>query len=1035
MPSVGNTKPGAMYWRSLDDLADTPEFREFVENEFPNFAPELLRSSSRRQFLKLMGASMAMAGLTGCRWPKETIAPYARRPEHRIPGVPVQYATAMDLGGHAQGLLVTAYDGRPIKVEGNPSHPNNAGATDAFAQAGVLGVWDPDRSRAIVERVGGKPVNRDWTAFTDALNAKLAPLRSQGGQGLCVLSEASSSPSLARLRERLAEACPGMQWFEYEPVSRDAERLGTWMALGRPYRTHLMLDNAVVIVSFDEDLLGSHPASVRHAREFVTGRCIRRDGKRTDTLEPMNRLYVAESDYSITGGMADHRLAVHPTLVPKLVARLAAMLAERGVKLPDEVRQLAASIPDDLSHQTAVLEAMAEDLQANPGRGAIAVGPRQPAEVHALVALLNDALGNTNKTVWYLPEPDADRLSHDAAIAKLSSAMADGQVDTLVILGGNPVFDAPADLEFDRRLGLVAMTIHLGEYENETAVACTWHVPRAHYLESWGDARSHDLTFSIVQPIIEPLYGGRTPLELVAVLAGEKTVKPYDIVRETFKGVSERAGKGFENLWAESLCNGAVIDQKRPPLNQKPVTGEWVAGLSALMSWPTAPIEVVFRPDASVYDGRFANNGWLQEMPDPLTKLTWDNAALMSPATARGLNVRSGDMVKIDCNGRSLEMAAFVLPGHAPDTVTLPLGYGRTVVGRVGESTGFNTYALRATRGMHMATGVTVTRTGRTYPLATTQDHHAMESRVGDAEKAARVPNRILREATLAEYVHRPEFAKHPPGHHPLPLVSLWEEHTFPDKPRWAVSIDLNACIGCSACVVACQAENNIPVVGKDEVSRGREMHWIRVDRYFKGAVDAPAVAHQPVACQQCENAPCEQVCPVAATVHSQEGLNDMVYNRCIGTRYCSNNCPYKVRRFNWFNNYKDREDIEKLGLNPEVTARSRGVMEKCTFCVQRISAVKIAARNEGRPIADGEITPACGQACPSRAIVFGDLNDPKSRVAKAHAADRAYVLLDELNIKPRTKYSARIRNPRSGLDASPPAAPAGDGDHGQAHG
>jgi molybdopterin-containing oxidoreductase family iron-sulfur binding subunit len=1035
MPSVAKSEEGRAYWRSLDELADMPEFRRFAELEFAGSASWRPDSPSRRQFLKLMGASLALAGLTGCRWPEQRLAPATTQPAGRIPGKPVHYATAMELGGVAQGLMITCYDGRPIKVEGNPLHPINRGAADVFAQASVLEFYDPDRSRqplqgeavAIIRTplvLASRPQHpKTWDEFGEFAKGHFAALRQQGGAGLYVLSEASSSPSVEEMHGRLLTVMPQAQWLEYEALSRDNEYAGAAMAFGRPHRALFRLEKADVILCLDADLLGSHPAAIKHARDFGVGRRVAPDGLRSDGGGHMNRLYAVESGYSITGAMADHRLAVKPSEIGLLACRLAVELIDRGLQLPPPLDALkSTSVTGPVGDENrAFVQTLAEDLLAARGRCVVAAGPRQPAVVHALGHILNVALDNPGRTVGYAAESDGPGPSHVEAVSRLAAHIRDGKVDTLLILGGNPAFNAPADVYFGAHLPLVKTSIHLSLYNDETSRLCTWHLPRAHYLESWGDARAYDGTISIIQPTIEPLYGGRSVIELLALICEDKLTKGHDLVRRTFGDLFDY-GVNRGALWQQSLHDGIVPDSAfqtaAPSLNTDAGLAEALSRLAQTKI--SHGVEVVFVQDRRIYDGRFANNGWLQELPDPLTKLTWDNAAIVAPATAKELGVRSGDIVRLAVDDRRLEIATYVLAGHAPGTITLPVGYGRTAAGRVGRGVGFNVFAIRTSQAMDGLADVEIVKTGRRYKLATTQDHQAIDSKIGRETKAERL-GELVREATLAEYQARPDFAKHM-VHHP-PLKSLWQEPVRlpgaarPPEHRWAMAIDLNACIGCGACAVACQAENNIPVVGKDEVERGREMAWIRIDRYFRGEPDHPQIAFQPVACHQCENAPCEQVCPVAATVHSAEGLNDMVYNRCVGTRYCSNNCPYKVRRFNWFNNHRNPSEVEKLAFNPEVTVRSRGVMEKCTYCVQRISAVKIAAKNERRPITDGEIIPACAQTCPTQAIVFGDLNDPASRMARLHAADRSYAMLAELNVKPRTVYLARIRNSRGWKD------------------
>ncbi|MGD8453877.1 MAG: TAT-variant-translocated molybdopterin oxidoreductase [Phycisphaerae bacterium] len=1011
---------GKAYWRSLDELADAPAFRAFVAAEFPTLARDWGRASTRRQFLKLMGASFGLAGLAGCRWPKEEIAPFAKRPAGRTPGVPVQYATAFEVSGAAQGLLVTSIDGRPIKIEGNPLHPLNRGATDIIAQASILELYDPDRASPPRQIEAGAATTRTWDEFADFAKKHFTELKERGGRGLAVLTEGSNSPSLADMRTRFLAAFPAARWYAYEPVSDDNERAGTALLFGEVHRPHYALAHADVIVSFEADLLGIHPVALAHTRDFTASRDVDEHGQRRDGGGRMSRLYVVESAYSLTGGMADHRYIAAPSAIPAALAALGRALLAHGLTLPAPLAAVLGEAHGEGGVAPAAIEAMAADLLAARGRGVIAVGPRQPAEVHALAHALNEALGNVGQTVTFTVAPEPQRPPYHEAIATLAAEMKQGAVDTIVILGGNPAYDAPADVDFAAALKRVATSIHLGLHADETSAACTWHLPRAHYLESWDDARAYDGTLSIVQPLIAPLHDGRTPIELLALLTGEEKTGGYDLVRRTMQQFATVGD--FESFWQQALHDGLVVDSRWPVATPAGRTGDWTAKLAGLMASPsTAPadrVEVAFVPDYCQRDGRWANNGWLQEMPDPLTKLTWDNAALLAPATAAALHVETGDELRLEADGRTLEIAAFVQPGHAVGIITLPLGYGRTAAGRIGDGVGRDTYSLRTTISLDGLRNVRVARTGKRHVLATTQDHQAMDSAVGHRETQRRV-GVLVREATLAEYTHEPDFAKHA-VHHP-PLVSLWQEHEFTGAHRWAMAIDLNRCTGCGACLVACQAENNIPVVGKDEVRRGREMHWLRLDRYYRGDPADPAVVHQPVTCHHCETAPCEQVCPVAATAHSEEGLNDMVYNRCIGTRYCSNNCPFKVRRFNWFNNWRNLSEERKLAFNPQVTVRSRGVMEKCTYCVQRIAAVRIAAKNEGRPVADGEIVPACAQVCPAGAVVFGDLNDPKSRVALLHERDRAYAMLEELNIKPRTRYLAKLRNPAAGLGPATP--------------
>jgi molybdopterin-containing oxidoreductase family iron-sulfur binding subunit len=1013
MSPIDKGTTGRSYWRSLDDLEGDPEVRELVHREFAHFLPDDLSAGSRRQFLKIMGASIALAGASGCgnptwpRWPAAKILPHAYRSPEERPGTPVHFATCWEMGGVAKPLLVRSYDGRPIKIEGNPQHPASLGAADAWSQASVLEFYDPDRSHGPSRNQGRTETATSWDAFQAEMMAALEKLAAVGGRGLRILSEASSSPTLRHERDELLRRMPEARWHEWEPLSRDAAREGSRLAYGRPLRTHYDFAHADVVVGFEDDFLVTHPAAVTHARAFA--------GKRRVENGSMNRLHVVESAFSVTGSQADHRVAVPSREVSQAAWALAAELfLGGGLPLPDAFAHLRAPLEAarPLGLRLPFVRAIAADLLRAKGHGIVAVGPSQPPSVHALAHVVNAALLNIGRAVRYTEEPDPARTPHLESLRELASDMHRGAVDTLLVLGGNPAFDAPADFDFPGALTKTARTAHLSLHRNETSRACVFHLPRAHALESWSDALSWDGTYTIGQPLIQPLYEGRTPAELVALLREGRPVPGRDLVERTF--VREELGDA--GAFRRAIHDGFAGPPAAEVVPALDGTG-WRPEASDFAGEPEAGgrIEVVFLPDYSVWDGRFANNGWLQEWPDPMTKIAWDNAALIDPATAREHGVSQGDLLILRRGDRTLELPAFLMPGQARGSIAVSLGYGRRDGGRLaerdsdGKGGGFDAYPFRTSDAMWSAGAVEWSRNGGRYDLATTQNHHALFNAQQGRGEARRLPE-IFREATLDEYRHHPDFAEHR-THHP-PLLSLWEERSYDKGPQWGMAIDLNACTGCGACVIACQAENNVPVVGKNEVKRGREMHWIRIDRYFDGDPASPRVAHQPVTCQQCENAPCEQVCPVAATTHSDEGLNDMVYNRCIGTRYCNNNCPYKVRRFNWFNNQKGMPDILKMQLNPDVTVRSRGVMEKCTFCIQRIKAVTIPARNEKRQIKDGEIVPACAQTCPADAIVFGDISDPESRVAKLHQNERAYAMLSELNVKPRNRFLAKIRNP-----------------------
>ena len=1017
--STSTSGAGKTYWRSLDELADAPEFQQFVQREFPAYAEDMLKPTSRRNFLKIMGASIALAGMTACRWPREEILPFTRRPADYVPGNPIPFATTMDVAGIATGLLVTTYDGRPVKVEGNPGHPSSLGSTDIYHQAAVLGLYDPDRSDAPVENSGGQVIYKNWDDVHAALGSAMAAKRGSGS-GLAVLAGSSSSPTRRALKRRFMEVFPSATWHEYEATSRDHEREGLRQAFGAPMRALPKFDRAQVVVSLDDDFLFDHPTSVANNKHFFRAR-------RPDAAE-YNRLYTFEAAHTVTGGMADHRMPTPAREIGNVAGCLAAALFldhHLEIPLPEaDASALSASLRAFRDTPLfAKVEPAAEDLLAHRGHGLVTVGPEHAPETHALVALINVALAGAGETVVYVADPDTERPHHLESIRELTDAMNGGRVDTLLILGGNPVFDAPADVKFGDALSKVANSIHLSLYRDETSNACSWHLPAAHFLESWGDAMAWDGTLSVVQPLITPLYDGKSEIELLAASIGDGPVDGYEIVRSVWTDAF--GADGFETTWRTALHDGMVSDSAATGVEAAPQGGAWVR---AIQPNTDSGMQLVFRK-GMVHDGRFANNGWLMELPEPITKLTWDNAALMSVATAEQLGVRTKGVVQVSANGSSVELPTYVVPGMADGTIVVSVGYGRTSAGRVGNGAGVDVNPLRSTERF-WSTDAQVEATGRYVDkLADTQDHFVIDrglpesaaTDLGQDERDRRADD-FIREAELTDYKHDPEHALH--HGHAIPDIKLWSDVTAYDGYKWAMSIDLNACTGCSTCVIACQAENNIPVVGKEEVWRGREMHWLRVDRYFSGDVDDPRVVHQPLPCQHCENAPCEQVCPVAATVHDEEGLNVMVYNRCIGTRYCSNNCPFKVRRFNYFNNHKNEDSVEVMVYNPEVTVRARGVMEKCTFCVQRIAKEKITAKNERRRVEDGAVVPACAQACPTDAIQFGDLNDPESRVHALADDPRRYTLLDVVNVKPRVSYLGRIKN------SNPSIAGHGDGAH-----
>ncbi len=991
------TGPG--YWRSLEELANSEQFQEYLHSEFPSQANDLTDPVGRRQFLRLMGASLALAGVSACtKQPPEQIVPYVRAPEEIVPGRPLFFATSILLGGIATGVLVESHMGRPTKVEGNPEHPASLGATDVFAQASILGLYDPDRSQTIAQAGD----IRSWSAFLDALRVEVEARRPVRGRGIRILTETITSPTLGRQLLDLLEEFPEAVWHQYEPAGRDHVRQGARLAFGTVVDTRFAIDKARVILSLGSDLLCSGPGSVRYARDFAARRRVR------GTSTAMNRLYVAESTPTNTGSKADHRLRLRPREFEAFALSLAAATGVPGITAP----------PLDPGVR-AWLGVAVKDLLANRGAGIVAVGDEQPSSVHALAHAVNQALGNDGITVIHTDPVEVSPIDQTQSLRDLVADMNAGRVEVLLILGGNPVYNSPSDQRFGDGLTQVGFSAHLSLYEDETSARCTWHIPEAHVLESWGDARAFDGTVSILQPLIAPLYGGRSAHEVLGAMSKAPGRAPRALVHDYW--VKQAAGMGVvdtEAFWRRSVRDGVVAGTAFPA--HAVTAGEMrVPGTQPLTT--PSDLEVIFRADPTVHDGRFANNGWLQELPKPFTKLTWDNTIQVSPATAARHGIRNEDVVELHSFRRSVTGPVWIVPGQADNTVVVHLGYGRTRAGHVANHIGFSAYDIRTSASPWTSGDAALVATRSQYRLASTQLHHNMEGRA------------IVREATIDEYSKNPGVLR---AEEPAPprSLTLYPQHEYKGY-AWGMAVDLNACTGCNACVVACQAENNVPVVGKEQVSKGREMHWIRIDTYFKDPVEDPEALHQPVMCQQCENAPCELVCPVGATVHSDEGLNDMVYNRCVGTRYCSNNCPYKVRRFN-FLLYQDWVTPSlKMARNPDVTVRSRGVMEKCTYCVQRINHAKIHAEEEGRLVRDGDITTACEAVCPAQAIVFGNINDPDSRVSKLRAEPLTYSLLGELNTRPRTTYLGALRNPNPEMDRGGGADPPGDRSSGQGGG
>ena len=1064
---------GKEYWRSVEEFVDAPEFREFVTREYPAQAEEWDNSLSRRNFVKVMGASLALAGLSGCvMQPPEKIVPYVHADPDLIPGKPLYFATGMTLGGVTTGLLAKSFDGRPIKIEGNPDHPGSKGATDVLAQASLLNMYDPDRSQEVTYRAQPKT----WPNFVTELRGKVNENRVDNGAGIRFLTETVTSPTLIEQFKQLSAELPGARWYQYEPVNNDNAIAGAKLAFGSPVHTIYKFDKADRVLSLDADIFSDF--NVGYIKDYSKKRAWSEENKE------INRLYVVESSVSITGSKADHRLTVKPSAMPEVAKAIAAALGVGG----------AAPTNND---NAAWINAMAKDLMAFKGRSVVVPGRGQSPGVHALAHAMNAALGNVGQTVVYTDplSPNSDKLQIDQ-LRELVTDIDAGKVKILVIIGGNPVYNTPVDLKLnEERLNKVPLRVHLGEHYDETGELCHWHISAKHYLEGWSDGRAYDGTASIKQPLIDPLYDSHSDHELVQLFFRENfDKKDYDIVKgfwqaqnlnsvaatpapaktaptaataqnSTTENSAGQPPQSPTNAAAKATATPGNAPEKLAPTNgtAPPATAaaapvpknfedHWrkvvhdgfipnsapqaksVSASTAFLSQPAAPapanagnLEIIISPDPCVYDGRFTNNGWLQELPNPLNKITWENVGLISPKTAARLGVnrsytekelgggeegyafintkggnKFSDLVTVTYQGAQIEKGVpmWITPGQPDDVITVFLGYGRTKAGRVGTGLGYNAYDVRRSDAMYNGTG-SIAVTGESTEIASTQIHFNMEGRD------------LLRVWDLEEFNNNEKLGEQE-NFYPESMFP-YEQHqvTYAQNHKWGMTVDLNSCVGCNACVIACQSENNIAVVGKEQVNRSREMHWMRIDAYYGGddLSNPTGPAFQPVLCQQCEQAPCEVVCPVHATVHSAEGLNDMTYNRCVGTRYCSNNCPYKVRRFN-FLLFQDWDTPQfKLMRNPEVTVRSRGVMEKCTYCTQRIAAARIEAEKDGRAVRDGEAVTACQSVCPTDAIIFGDMHDKDSKVAKTKSDRRNYNLLNELNTQPRTTYLAGLKN------------------------
>ena len=1053
-PSEKSATTKSRYWRSLSELQDREDFQQYIDREFPVAASEFPEGVSRRRWMQLMGASLAVAGATGCRYPEETIAPFVIRPEGRVPGESYSRATNFELAGRVYNLLISCVDGRPVKVEPNKDHPTGSG-TDVYAQACMLGLYDPDRARGdegFLIRMGEK--RREQATWEDFIPYGQALIRtaaqSDNGSKLAVLMTPTASPSLVRMLAALKEKCPSATIASFDGVHSGVMRAATKKVFGKPATQVLNLSNAKVILTLQSDILGNDPGMLNNSRTFAESR------NPLDEEAGMSRLYVVEGGYTTTGTMADSRLALRPSQMPAFLSELARRidkLAADPTSADDEnseepVAGERVSFDELKTHTERMelyLDVLAKDIAAAGSDAVVVVGEHLGAEAIAAGIAMNKKLGSFGKLQTFTPTVDGD-LGEYATLDELVEKIGNGEVDSLIVLGGNPVATAPGDVDIASAIGKLDHSVYLGEYDDETGFICDWSLPLAHPLESWGDVVNDHGSYGVCQPQILPLLGGRPVIEVLATMLGEKETEGSAIVRRTAEAIggASLSERQWRKLLHDGYSDGIVLggDEVTPNVELEPLTDASPVAVE-VDAIDKNDFEVLFVPSDGIYDGRFANNGWLQELPQALTKLTWDNAALVSPSSAKLLGVRHGQMIALRHGGDPLELPVYELPGCAPGVVTVAIGYGRRRAGMVGGYTeedvpvvGTDINPLRSTDSMLLMTKVEARPRFRDYELATTQDHWAIDERGRDETEKRSFS--LVREGTLALLKKVPQFAEVKGPH--VPDVgrngSLWREpineieEEYPKLPQWGMSIDLTKCTGCNACVIACQSENNIPIVGKEQVLNSREMHWIRIDRYFQGDEENVDVVQQPVACMQCETAPCEQVCPVAATVHTDDGINAMTYNRCIGTRYCAHNCPFKVRRFNYFNYNKDvgvgygidaypdsieaaNRHLQALVMNPEVTVRGRGVMEKCTYCIQRVEKAKIEARKDGgRPIADGDVVTACQSACPTTAIVFGNVADPNSKVSRLHADPRNYGLLSQLNIKPRTQYLARVRNP-----------------------
>ena len=1021
--ATATTTPNAapQFWRSLDEYANDPEWVASVNREFPAGAEWWIDKPSRRAFLKRMGASLALAGLVGCdRQPPEKIVPYVETPEALVPGVPLHYATAMPRPGGAIGIVVESHGGRPTKIEGNAQHPSSLGATDVLTQASVLDLYDPHRSQTVQRR--GRLAG--WSQFLEELQPRLAEHVTRSGRGLHLVTEGIGSPTAARLLDELLTQYPEARWYQYDSAVGGNQRTAMQQVFGQAVEPQYQLADADVILAIDADFLGSGAAQVRLAREFASRRVVDEP-----SAASMNRLYSLEPSPTITGAKADHCLRVSPTEIESLLIRIAAGLGVNVQGLDD------AEAGESAAYQNWV-DAIVADLQSAAGRSAVLAGQSQSPRAHALVAAINEQLGNVGTTVTYVPPADQVAERTPGTIEDFSSALDAGEVETVFLLSADIAQYAPADLKLPEKIRGVPFSVHHGLYRDATSSLCTWHLPATHYLEEWGDARAEGGVVSLIQPLIQRLYDGRSTIQVLDILLGRAQDDAMAVVQQTWQSTW---GDRADFHWKKSLHDG-VIEGTAAEAADVTFSGNGIAGLEGASDSVngTGDWIAIFRNDPAMFDGRYATNGWLQELPAPISKLTWGNAAWVSPVSAKEQGWKSGDIVEVSTESGSVKVPIWIQPGQPEEVITLWAGHGREIEG--ADTVGVNVNPLR-TSGARWHTSVRVQSTGDHIELATTQHHHLMENRG------------LIRAGTIDEFRENPEHpsfmdaghhgASHDEGDAPAapenhPVGEHDHEHEHPHRevvekgpslypdmpqvgPQWGMTVNLSACTGCNACVIACQSENNVPIVGADQVRRGREMHWLRVDSYFEGAPEEPEILHQPVMCMHCEHAPCEPVCPVAATTHSESGLNEMTYNRCIGTRYCSNNCPYKVRRFNFLDFREETKEYPVLQLlqNPDVTVRSRGVMEKCTYCVQRINHARINAKMDGREIEDGEVVTACQAVCPTQAISFGNIADENSQVRQTKLHPLNYGILTELNTRPRTSYHAVLRNPNPALESA----------------